>query len=60
MKNFIYVIYIAVLLHSLGAMVGAVGCLLSSQLGLSLIFLVMSFVFFIIARKYEKLWKALQ
>lgn len=43
-----------VLVHSLLAMIGALGCLISAQLGLSLAFLIMSFLFFIIARKIKE------
>lgn len=52
MKSFVFHV---VLVHSLASMVGAVGCLMASQVGLSLVFLVMSFLFFIIARGIEVL-----
>lgn len=60
MKNFIYFLFIVLLLHSLASMVGALCCLIGSQPGLAVISLVMSFIFYLIAKKYEKLWKALQ
>lgn len=57
MKHFMYIIFIVVLLHALGALVGSLGCFVGNQPGLSLVFLVMSLVFFLIAKKFEKLWK---